>query len=73
MSEIVKVQIPLASNDPAALPLIYDRYREHETLQKLDHTTKKLMGTDVKAFFKAEWRHASQQWTLGNRVSDRDW
>jgi hypothetical protein len=73
MSEIVKVQIPLATNDPAALPLIYDRHREHMTQQRIDHTTKKLMGTDVKAYFQAEWRHASQQWTLGKRVRDRDW
>jgi hypothetical protein len=40
----------------------------HETLQKLDYTSKKLMGDDMKAFFKAEWRHTSQQWTLGTRV-----
>jgi len=73
MSEVVKVQVPLATNDPEHKALIYDRRRQHLVQQNLDYTTKKLMGDDVKAFFQAEWRESSQQWTLNKRVKDRDW
>ncbi|WP_028164138.1 hypothetical protein [Bradyrhizobium elkanii] len=73
MTEIVKVQVPLASNDPKAPALIYDRHQKHVTQQKLDYTILKLMGTDPKAYFEGEWHPASQRWTLNRRVKDREW
>jgi len=73
MTEIVKVQTPLSTNDPEHKALVYAKNKHRIVQQKLDHATQKLMGTDVKAFFQAEWREASQQWTIGKRVKDRDW
>jgi hypothetical protein len=73
MSEIVKVQIPLASTDPNVKPMIYDRHRKHMTFQVLDTMTKKSLGSDVKGYFDAEWSSRKEQWQLGRRTKDRDW
>jgi hypothetical protein len=73
MSEIVKVQIPLISNDPNVLPMIYDRHRKHMTFQPLDAMTKRYLGADVKGYFEAEWSSRNEQWQLGRRTKDRDW
>ena len=72
MSEVVKVQIPLETNDPEFRALMYNQQRRM-VQQKLDYTTKRLMGTDVKAFFEAEWRETKKEWTIGKRVKDREW
>ena len=71
MSEIVKVQVPLISNDPAEHALVYAEGRKRVVQQPLDYTTKQLMGDDSKAFFEAEFRRG--KWTIGKRVKDRDW
>lgn len=75
MTEIVKVQIPFESNDPAqfGLALVYAKDRRRMVQQKIDQTTKVLMGDDVKAFFEAEYRASLGRWTIGRRVKDRDW
>lgn len=64
---IVKVQIPIFSNDPAAPVLIYDERRRHTVMQQqIDDNAKRLMGSDYKAFFEAEWD--GETWKLGKRV-----
>ncbi len=73
MSEIVKVQIPLASNDHQPLPLVYAKGKRLMVMQELSRSAKKAMGEDVKAFFLAKWDRAHSQWVIGNRVKDRDW
>ncbi len=73
MTDIVKVQVPLIANDPAGEALVYAKGRKKMVQQRLDYTTKKLMGTDLKAFFEAEYHHATGKWTIGKRVKDRDW
>jgi hypothetical protein len=73
MTDIVKVQVPLIANDPAEVALVYAKGRKKMVQQRLDYTTKKLMGTDLKAFFEAEYHHATGKWTIGKRVKDRDW
>lgn len=74
MTEVVKVQLPLASNDPAMLDdlaLVYDAQRKRMVRQPLDAATRIAMGRDVKAFFHAQY--CDGHWTIGRRVSDRSW
>ncbi|KRR21377.1 hypothetical protein CQ14_06925 [Bradyrhizobium lablabi] len=71
--EIVKVQTTLASSDPEALALVYDKDRKWLVHQQLDDTTQDAMGTDVKAFFEAEYLSMAGCWKIGKRVNDRDW
>lgn len=73
MNEIVKIQIPLASNDHKPLPLIYNKGKRLMAMQELSRATKRAMGDDVKAFFLAKWDATRTQWVIGNRVKDRDW
>jgi len=68
---VVKVQIPLVTNDPHAPALIYDRNRKHQVLQKLDAKTREQMGSSVKAFFRAEWD--GEEWKIGRRMAFEFW
>lgn len=68
---IVKVQIPLATNDPTMPALIYDARRKHLVQQQLDANTRLAMGHDYKAFFEANWD--GQQWKLVSRVGLQPW
>ncbi len=71
MKVIVKVQIPLMTNDPLAL--VYAKGRRLIVRQTLDLATKKAMGKDVKAFFEAEYRPTTASWSIGRRVADKRW
>ena len=75
MTEIVKVQRPLATND-AALPwLIYDRNRRHvaEVPQSIIPAhVRKAMGKSAKAYFVGAWS-SIVGWGLSMRVADQDW
>ncbi|MBO4228372.1 hypothetical protein [Bradyrhizobium neotropicale] len=73
MSEIVKVQLPLTSNDPRKLALVYAKGRKNMVQQPLDAITRKLMGADFKAFFEAEYQPARGTWLIGERVGHQDW
>jgi hypothetical protein len=73
MRAIVKVQVPLSTNDHAARALVYAKAKENMVQQQLDHATKVALGSDAKAFFEAEYRHAQGKWTIGKRVKDRNW
>jgi hypothetical protein len=73
MTEIVKVQVPLATNVPAAaeLALVYEEGRKRMVQQPLDLATRLAMGDDLKAFFHAQF--SAGHWTIGRRVRDREW
>lgn len=73
MTDIVKVQKPVVTNDPRQLALVYAKGRKFYVQQPLDPATDKAMGEDKKAFFEAEFIHVRNQWSIGKRVSDRDW
>jgi hypothetical protein len=73
MTDIVKVQIPLVTNDPLGHALIYAKDKKNMVQQKLDYTTRKLLGNDMKAFFEAEYRQKTRTWLIGKRVKDREW
>ncbi|MEY9493708.1 hypothetical protein [Bradyrhizobium elkanii] len=71
--KIVKVQLALATNDPARLALVYAKGRVDLVQQKLDLATTKAMGDDPKAFFEAEYRPSIGTWSIGKRVKDQKW
>lgn len=74
--EIVKVQRPLAGNDPAAPWLIYDKARKRsQTLPEKDvqARVRDEMGEDAKAFFEASWAGDRLGWALGPRVKNQEW
>jgi hypothetical protein len=73
MTEVVKVQIPLTTNDPKAPALIYDKHEKNVAKQSLDYGTLKALGDDVKGFFEGEWHATTGKWSLGRRVKDRKW
>ncbi|KRR21308.1 hypothetical protein CQ14_06575 [Bradyrhizobium lablabi] len=73
MTDIVKVQRPLVTNDPNQLALVYAKNCRNMVQQPLDFATQKATGTDVKAFFEAEFRRSSGQWFIGKRVVNRKW
>ncbi|MEY9493790.1 hypothetical protein [Bradyrhizobium elkanii] len=71
MTDVVKVQIPLITNDPHKHALVYANDRKCIVQQPLSDTTIKLLGDDRKAFFEAEFRRG--KWLIGRRVQDMDW
>jgi hypothetical protein len=73
MSEIVKVQVPITASEADQMPLVYAKGHRLMVQQPLDLATKRAMGADFKAFFKAEYRPTLRRWSIGTRVKDRDW
>ena len=71
MTDIVKIQVPLITNDPMEYALVYAEGKTRIVQQGLNAVTRKLMGDDRKAFFEAEFRHG--RWTIGKRVADQNW
>jgi hypothetical protein len=61
MTEIVKVQLPILTNDPAMLDLalVYAEGRRCMVQQPIDAATRAAMDGDVKAFFKADYKRGA--------------
>jgi len=68
---IVKVQIPIVSNDPARPALVYAERHKNQVQQSLDAATVAQMGDDLKGYFEAEFKNG--RWIIGKRVADRKW
>lgn len=72
---IVKVQRPLAGNDPTVGVLIYDKKRKHTAEQPMDAR----LAEDVdfmekfKTFWFAEWNRATCSWRLNNKAPWQVW
>jgi hypothetical protein len=73
MVEVVKVQLPLFSNNPKAKPLVYGYPHRHPRQQTVGKATLKAMGDDVKAYFQADWNEHQNKWIIGKRIVDRSW
>jgi hypothetical protein len=71
--EIVKVQTPVVTNDPNEPALVYARFRKHLVQQHLGHATREAMGSDLRAFFEAEYQAREGVWFIGDRVADQKW
>ena len=66
---VVKVQCALYPADAPAL--VYARGREHTVLQRLDRRIRRVLGDDVKGYFRATWNGTG--WKIGARVADQGW
>ena len=73
MTDIVKVQVPIFTNDPQAQALIYAKDGRHLVQQSLDYQTVVALNGDLKAYFHAEFIPSTGKWSIGERVQDRDW
>jgi len=73
MSSVVKVQRPITSTDPNPHWLIYDKSRKRLSAiseAHISHGAKKMMGTDLKAFFLGSWNKKTQTWAITKRVAE---
>jgi hypothetical protein len=75
MTETVKVQRPISTNDPDEPWLIYDKARKHQTnvpARLIPAHVREAMGGDFKAFFTGAWS-SIVGWGLSSRVKDPGW
>lgn len=75
MTEIVKVQRPSTTNDPAAPWLIYDKAERHIESRPgnlVRQAIKDAMGDDYKAYFVGAWSSVVG-WGLSKRVKNQNW
>ena len=68
---IVKVQLPLASNDAEPKALVYNKGRSHQFLLPITKDLKEMMGDDVKAYFDADYEEGKIE--LYKKVEPQDW
>ena len=68
---IVKVQLPLVSNEAEPKALIYNADRSIEYMPSVDDELRSLMGDRDKAFFHAELVGSILQ--IGNEADDQTW
>jgi hypothetical protein len=74
MSEIVKIQRPLSSNEIGNPWLIYDKDRkhtQHKPESSVPEAVKTAMDGDVKGYFMAIWSGGG--WKIGDRVEEQKW
>lgn len=73
MTEIVKVQVPLAG---AAVGtercLVYAKGRKHVSEQPIPDAARKALGDDPKGYFNGTWS-SIVGWAIADRVKDQDW
>jgi len=72
---IVKVQVPLASNQPIRgmeHGLVYAEGRKNMVEQPLPPPVVKALEGDAKGYFEAVWS-STVGWAIGKRVEDQLW
>jgi hypothetical protein len=68
---IVKVQTPMATNDPFERALVYAKGRRTMVQQSLTDRERGMMGSTAKAYFDADFD--GKRWKLLRRVPDQLW
>lgn len=73
--EVVKVQIPIASNKPNAGCLVYNKNRSKMVEQLISVNTMRVMMDEntYKAYFYAEWNYQTSQWKIKKRAPEQPW
>jgi len=72
---IVKVQVPLASNQPIRgmeHGLVYAEGRKNMVEQLLPRDVTKALNGDFKGYFEAFWS-STVGWAIGKRVEEQPW
>lgn len=70
---IVKVQLPIYTNDPDAGMLVYDYERILQRDLPVDNQVVMNMPRMQKAFFYATWNKQQRNWSIGERAPDQSW
>jgi hypothetical protein len=74
VSDIVKIQRPLSTNDRGNPWLIYDKDKKHREFRPEDQVSsdvKAAMGKDPKGYFIGVWSGGG--WKIGERVKEQTW
>lgn len=70
---IVKIQLPLATNDPDPKVLVYNEKRSFQAMLPVTDEIKRAMCGDVKAFFSIEYNLGTKQITHMKREKWQEW
>lgn len=70
---IVKVQIPLMSNDPNVGCLVYGKGHKGSREQTITQKNFDDLKGDLKGYFEAWLNFKTNCWVIGKRVEDQDW
>lgn len=70
---IVKIQLPLVTNEPEPVALVYNKDRSFTTQIPIGEEAKKVFGDDPKQFWKVNLDHETKEVDLIKRVRDRKW
>lgn len=74
MPQIVKVQVPLFTNDPAMQGnkgLVYDQAKRFIREQLLPLAVISALNGEAKGYFIADWN--GRTWDIGKRTKGQDW
>jgi hypothetical protein len=68
---VIKVQLPVVTNNPEAVALVYDKEQKHYAEQPIDLKTRIAMKADLRAFFEGVWHN--NVWVIGKRLPEQFW
>lgn len=70
---IVKVQIPVVTNDPNAMALVYNEDRSFDVFMPITKDLKKAMGDNKKQYFHAEYDKKNNNTILKGKAPWQSW
>lgn len=70
---IVKVQVPIMSTDPSMPAMIYNKDRKVMVQMPMSPEIRKMMGNDLKRYFRAKVNEQTKALEFFERVSPQDW
>lgn len=68
---ILKIQLPISSNEPEPMALVYNKDRSFETFLRVTPALETLMDGQLKAYFRCEYDDTDI--TVLREVGPRDW
>lgn len=70
---IVKVQMPLATNEEEPLALVYNKDRSYRVFMRITPELEKAMGDRAKVYFKAHYDRENHNTVLGEEMELQRW
>lgn len=70
---IVKVQLPLSTNEPEPLALVYNENRKYDVFMRITPDLIKVMEGRPKAFFHATYDKVANNTILGKEAPHQPW
>lgn len=72
-SLIVKVQVPIATNEPTAMAMVYNKSRDFQVFMEITPELMKAMDGRFKAFFKAHYDQQNNNTILEAEAPQQNW